>query len=240
MQADSVTFGLYSGAEIRSLSTVHLTSPVAFNQLGHPLEGGLYDLRMGPYSDRDRMACGTCHQSAEHCPGHIGHIELPLPVINSLFYQTLHRMLKVTCIYCHKFRMPDYAKTLFLVQQRLLDAGLINAAEEAADIAERKEEKDVKSSKKSRDRADDIEMNQRLQAFGEAHLTGTVSKEMPDLGSVRSVEGLRKEYSKRVMAQVIELKQNREKFLNVQCRAKRPPVDNVALSPARCLCTSPD
>ena len=205
MQADSVTFGLYSGAEIRTLSTVHLTSPVAFNQLGHPLEGGLYDLRMGPYSDRDRMACGTCHQSAEHCPGHIGHIELPLPVINSLFYQTIHRMLKVTCIYCHRFRMPDYVKTLFLVQQRLLDAGLINAAEEAADIAERKEEKTAKSSKKSRDKADDIEMNQRLQAFGESHLAGTVSKEEQGSEEVRSVVGLRKEYIKRVMAQVFNI-----------------------------------
>ena len=201
LQADSVTFGLYSGAEIRSLSTVHLTSPVAFNQLGHPLEGGLYDLRMGPYSDRDRMSCATCHQSAEHCPGHIGHIELPMPVINSLFYQTIHRMLKVTCIYCHRFRMPDYVKTLFLVQQRLLDAGLINAAEEAADIAERKEEKESKASKKAKT-ADDIEMNQRLLAFGETHLAGTISKDMADQGTVRSVETLRKEYNKRVMAQV--------------------------------------
>ena len=101
--------------------------------------------------------------------------------------------------------MPDYIKTLFLVQQRLLDAGLINAAEEAADIAERKEEKTAKSSKKSRDKADDIEMNQRLQAFGESHLAGTVSKEEQGSEEVRSVVGLRKEYIKRVMAQVFNI-----------------------------------
>ena len=101
--------------------------------------------------------------------------------------------------------MPDYVKTLFLVQQRLLDAGLINAAEEAADIAERKEEKETKASKKAKT-ADDIEMNQRLLAFGEAHLAGTISKEMADQGTVRSVETLRKEYNKRVMAQVGEIK----------------------------------
>ena len=112
-------------------------------------------------------------QTADHCPGHIGHIELPLPVINSLFYQTLHRLLKITCIYCHKFRMADYCKTLFLMQQRLLDAGLINAAEEAGELAERKEEgEERKAGKKSRDRAGDIEMNQKLQQFGEARLAG--------------------------------------------------------------------
>lgn len=61
-QAESLTFGLYSAPEIRSLSTVQLTNTTAFNQLAHPLEGGLYDLRMGPFSDRDRIACNTCHQ----------------------------------------------------------------------------------------------------------------------------------------------------------------------------------
>jgi len=199
-QAESLTFGLYSGPEVRSLSTVQLTNTTAFNQLGHPLEGGLYDLRMGPFSDRDRIACNTCHQTADHCPGHIGHIELPLPVINSLFYQTLHRLLKITCIYCHKFRMADYCKTLFLVQQRLLDAGLINAAEEAGELAERKEEgEERKAGKKSRDRAGDIEMNQKLQQFGEARLAG--AEEEVQGSMVRSVEALRKQYNKRAMAQ---------------------------------------
>ena len=189
----------------------------SFNQLGHPLEGGLYDLRMGPYSDRDRIACSTCHQvssppappppppqTSEHCPGHIGHIELPLPVINPLFYQTLHRLLKISCVYCHKFKMADYCKTLFLVQQRLLDAGLTNAAEEAGELAERREEQEEGAGKKkkgSKDSAGDIELNNRLQMFGESQLKGSLSRDYTVGGSVRAVEGLRKEYSKRVMGE---------------------------------------
>jgi len=31
--------------------------------------------------------------------------------------------------------MPEYFKTLFLIQQKLLDADLINAAQHAAEIA---------------------------------------------------------------------------------------------------------
>ena len=144
IEADSLTFGLYSGKEVMTLSTVHITNPVSFNQLGHPLESGLYDLTMGPYSDRDNMTCTTCHLNSEHCPGHIGHIELPMPVINSLFYSTILRMLKITCLHCHKFKMPQYFKTLFLIQQKLLNAGLINAAQTAGEIAERKEDREEK------------------------------------------------------------------------------------------------
>ena len=91
VQAESLSFGVYSSDEVRELSTVHVTNPVAFNQLGHPLEAGLYDLRMGPFSDRDNMTCTTCHLNSEHCPGHIGHIDLPLPVVNSLFYSVILR-----------------------------------------------------------------------------------------------------------------------------------------------------
>jgi DNA-directed RNA polymerase I subunit RPA1 len=188
---------------VRALSTVQLSSPTSFNQLGHPLEGGLYDLRMGPFSDRDRVTCSTCHQTAEHCPGHIGHIELPLPVVNSLFYKTLHHLLKITCIYCHRFKMPDYSKTLFLVQQKLLDAGLINAAQEAGELAERREDKEEKkASKRAKDRAGDIEMNNRLRALGEKHLAGAGERDYVPVvdRQVRSVEGLRKEYAKRTLA----------------------------------------
>ena len=31
-------------------------------------------------------SCTTCKLSAVHCPGHFGHIELPLPVYNPLIF----------------------------------------------------------------------------------------------------------------------------------------------------------
>lgn len=38
---------------------------------------------MGPM-DRDR--CETCYQAEIYCPGHIGHIQLDVPVFNPLLY----------------------------------------------------------------------------------------------------------------------------------------------------------
>ena len=65
----SVTFALYSSDEIKSLSTCNVVIGESFNSLGHPISGGLYDLRMGPSSDRDNLMCATCMLTAEHCPG---------------------------------------------------------------------------------------------------------------------------------------------------------------------------
>jgi hypothetical protein len=38
--------------------------------------------------------------------GHLGHIILPLPVVNPMFYINIQRLLKVTCIHCHRWEMP--------------------------------------------------------------------------------------------------------------------------------------
>ena len=92
--------------------------------------GGLYDARMGPYTDRHNIMCATCVQSMDFCPGHLGHIELPLPVCNPLFYSTILRMLKISCMQCHRFRVPEHIKKLYYVQQRLLDCGDIIAAQQ--------------------------------------------------------------------------------------------------------------
>jgi hypothetical protein len=37
--------------------------------------------------------------------GHLGHIILPLPVVNPMFYINIQRLLKVTCIHCHRWEI---------------------------------------------------------------------------------------------------------------------------------------
>ena len=51
-EATSVSFGVYSAEEIRKLSVVEIVNPLSFNQLGHPVPGGLYDLHMGPFTGK--------------------------------------------------------------------------------------------------------------------------------------------------------------------------------------------
>lgn len=54
-----------------------------------------------PYS------CATCQLSSYQCPGHFGHIELPVPVYHPLFMNQAFGLLRSICMYCHKFKMPE-------------------------------------------------------------------------------------------------------------------------------------
>lgn len=38
------------------------------------------------------QVCSTCCQDFNNCPGHLGHVELPLPVYNPLFFDVSSRM----------------------------------------------------------------------------------------------------------------------------------------------------
>ena len=47
-QISSVQFTMNTDSEMRAMSVLEITSPLAFDQLGHPLPNGLYDPRLGP------------------------------------------------------------------------------------------------------------------------------------------------------------------------------------------------
>lgn len=99
---ESVKFDLYSKEEILLLSVVEINNLTSFNNLGHPCERGLYDLKMGPYCSKGFTVCATCHENLNGCSGHIGHIKLPMPVINPLFYNDIYKVLQVSCFKCHR------------------------------------------------------------------------------------------------------------------------------------------
>ena len=211
-EATSVSFGVYSAEEIRKLSVVEIVNPLSFNQLGHPVPGGLYDLRMGPFTDRGELMCQTCMLYCEHCPGHLGHIELPLPVCNPLFYNTILKLLKMSCITCHNFRIEDHLKKLYLIQQELLNQGLVTQAQEAQDIAMnyagdemRFDDDDEKKRKKSvMSRMDCMQIIAKLDRYRLEALED-VDKE-DKIKSTRSVEALRKSYHKEFLYQAQKTK----------------------------------
>ncbi|KAH8584068.1 DNA-directed RNA polymerase I [Cryptosporidium sp. chipmunk genotype I] len=98
----SASFDLLKASEVKKLSVCHVTSITTFESTGESKVGGLHDLRMGPLSNRD--FCGTCG-SRNECPGHIGHIELELPVFHPLFLGNLVRILKCCCWHCCCIRL---------------------------------------------------------------------------------------------------------------------------------------
>jgi len=73
--------------------------PDVVDNLNRPISGGLYDPAMGPIDRQSR--CTTCSLSYKECPGHMGHIELPVPVYNPLLFKDLYRVLRSKCFMSH-------------------------------------------------------------------------------------------------------------------------------------------
>ncbi|XP_031567352.1 DNA-directed RNA polymerase I subunit RPA1-like [Actinia tenebrosa] len=129
---EGVKLGLYSANEIKNISVKRITNPETFDSLLHPNYGGLYDPSLGP-TDRDDL-CETCGQNSVHCPGHLGHIELPLPVYHPLFMKILTQVLRSSCFCCHKLLLTKTSKHTYMSQMKLLDHGLIAEAEELDEV----------------------------------------------------------------------------------------------------------
>lgn len=49
--------------------------------------------------------CGVCYKNSYLCPGHFGHISLPLPLINPLFHKIIATILKISCLSCYKLQI---------------------------------------------------------------------------------------------------------------------------------------
>ncbi|KAL9951314.1 hypothetical protein ACROYT_G043957 [Oculina patagonica] len=130
---DGVKLSLYTPEETKKLSVKKLSNPETFDALLHPNFGGLYDPALGP-TDKDDL-CGTCAQNYIYCPGHFGHLELPLPVYHPLFFKELLKILRSSCFKCGDLLFSRTVKHVFVCQMKVLDYGLIAATEELQQIA---------------------------------------------------------------------------------------------------------
>jgi len=122
-EAASVRFGVYSDDDIRRLSVVEVRSAEQRDALNRPLPGGLYDPKMGPTDHYS--SCPTCGLDYTLCPGHLGRIELALPVYLPVLFGTLKDLLRGTCLFCHKFRTPSAKLAPLVDALALMDAGLL-------------------------------------------------------------------------------------------------------------------
>lgn len=119
--------------EILKLSVKRVTQPQIYDNLNQPIAGGLYDHAFGPIEKHD--SCVTCGLNANECLGHMGHIELSLPVYHPLLFDLLYKLVKAKCFVCHKFRCNRLKLKLLLTKLRLLDAGLLLLAKSVDEIA---------------------------------------------------------------------------------------------------------
>ncbi|XP_028815371.1 DNA-directed RNA polymerase I subunit RPA1 isoform X2 [Denticeps clupeoides] len=129
---EGVSFGLYSSSEIRRLSVKAITNPQILDSVGNAAPSGLYDLALGPTDHKE--ACATCSQGFNNCPGHLGHVELPLPVFNPLFFDKLYLIVRGSCLSCHTLTCPRAAIQLLLHQLKLVDVGALKEVYEVENV----------------------------------------------------------------------------------------------------------
>lgn len=78
--------------------------------------------------------CSTCRLDQRFCPGHIGHIELPIPVYNPLFFSQMYILLRSACLYCYSFRLKALEVHRYVCKLRLLQHGLITECKAIDDL----------------------------------------------------------------------------------------------------------
>lgn len=130
-QISAVSFGFLTSEDVRALSVKRITSSTTFDTLLNPVPGGLYDLSLGQFGDR---SCETCGLKTPQCPGHCGHIELPVPVYHPTFMGQVLRLLRATCMYCSRLKMARVQVHRYVCKLRLVQWGLIREAKELDDI----------------------------------------------------------------------------------------------------------
>ncbi|KAK0395050.1 hypothetical protein QR680_001087 [Steinernema hermaphroditum] len=125
MQLQEMQFRMYQPQEIRNFSVVQIVQTKTFDQVGFPIDGGLYDLRLGPFAPRD--SCKSCGLSGVECPGHYGHMNLHVPVFNPMLFNFTYNLLKGTCVQCHQFTFDSKSalSVELLCELTLLDIGWI-------------------------------------------------------------------------------------------------------------------
>lgn len=97
----AIQFRVTSPEEIIRSSVAEITE-ISTHSRGIPRYGSLSDVRMGS-TDR-RIICATCHSGLEQCPGHFGHIILPVPVLHPMHTDTVLKILRSVCYFCSRAR----------------------------------------------------------------------------------------------------------------------------------------
>ncbi len=99
-----VLFGIMSPDEMRARAVVEITSEETYAN-GIPVEGGLFDLKMGTIEMND--ICATCQLGPKECPGHFGYLELTTPIFHPAFMDIIKKVLESICFQCSRVLLDD-------------------------------------------------------------------------------------------------------------------------------------
>ncbi|EXJ86793.1 DNA-directed RNA polymerase I subunit RPA1 [Capronia epimyces CBS 606.96] len=118
-----LAFSRLPADEIRRISVKQIHVTPALDSMFGPIPGGVHDLALGAIQALDAN-CSTCRMNAIHCAGHCGHIELPVPCYHPQYMDSIMRLLRAKCAYCHRFKAAANYINQTICALRLLQYGL--------------------------------------------------------------------------------------------------------------------
>ena len=101
-QIKEIQFSISSPEDILKSSAAHINTATLYDTTSNniPKTGGLFDTRLGVIDRQFR--CKTCEQTHVNCPGHMGHIELAVPVYYEHFISYVKTVFNCICLRCSK------------------------------------------------------------------------------------------------------------------------------------------
>ena len=100
-----IGFSLLSPEEIKKFSAAKVVTPELYDIDGHPVDGGLMDLRLGAIDPGAR--CRTCGGRLRECLGHSGSIDLARPIMHLNYIPIIELCLNCFCLECGKLMVAD-------------------------------------------------------------------------------------------------------------------------------------
>lgn len=91
-------------------------------------------------------SCKTCNLGEFLCPGHVGHIQLPVPCYHPTFMDQILRLLRAQCTYCYHLKFSKKRINLYVCKLRLIQHGLLEAVEEIEKMETLKKDGDESAS----------------------------------------------------------------------------------------------
>eukprot|EP00658_Telonema_sp_P-2_P041530 TRINITY_DN2971_c0_g1_i1.p1 TRINITY_DN2971_c0_g1~~TRINITY_DN2971_c0_g1_i1.p1 ORF type:complete len:1072 (-),score=265.32 TRINITY_DN2971_c0_g1_i1:57-3272(-) len=114
-------FSMYTPDSIKAVAACEISNPLIFDDLRRATTGGLYDPAMGPLENLE--TCVTCGLTYAQCPGHMGFINLCVPVYHPMMFSTLMSILQKKCFTCNRFRMSRTRTNRYVQLLTLLAGG---------------------------------------------------------------------------------------------------------------------
>jgi DNA-directed RNA polymerase II subunit RPB1 len=105
-----------SEQDIRKLSVCPIQTTTLYEK-SLPRAYGINDIRMGTV-DR-KLRCGTCNNGMLICNGHMGHIELPMPVYHISYISDIVKLFRCVCPRCLRLVASSEDSTFSRIMVRL-------------------------------------------------------------------------------------------------------------------------